>query len=303
MADPVYKPVFGHDKIAAYLERANLFFTANGIGEDKRVSVFLVAIGTKNYDLIKSLTAHTLPQDKSYADLQQILKNHFQPKPLVSITAGCAFVDYWGAVLVIAERYRFYQRTQAVGDSVLDFLADLRRLAITCEFGNFLDEALQDRFVCELKAEGIQKRLLTEPDLTIARAVEVARGMEAAASETKEFKGSNHNPTSKIFQMSGSTPPERQGCHRCGKSDHDGRTCKFRQAKCHSCGKIGHIAPVWRSGQSKRPRNRRGRQNSKKTNLVTAEGQATAELDSELATHACTIMNPFEWIWKYQDRS
>ena len=82
---------------------------------------------------------------------------------------------------------------------MLDFLADLRRLAITCEFGNFLDEALQDRFVCGLKAEGIQKRLLTEPDLTIARAVEIARGMEAAASETKEFKGSNHNPTSKIL--------------------------------------------------------------------------------------------------------
>ena len=92
--------------------------------------------------------------------------------------------------------------------------------------------------------------------------------------------------------MSGSTPPERQGCHRCGKSDHDGRTCKFRQAKCHSCGKIGHIAPVCRSGQSKRPRNRRGRQNSKKTNLVTAEGQATAELDSELAMHACTMSHP-----------
>ena len=154
MADPVYKPVFGQlnafnpedDKIAAYLERANLFFTANGIGEDKRVSVFLVAIQE-----LWSLTAPTLPQDKSYADLQQILKNHFQPKPLV-----------------IAERYRFYQRTQAAGESVLDFLADLRRLAITCEFGNFLDEALRDRFVCGLKAEGIPKRLFTEPDLTIA---------------------------------------------------------------------------------------------------------------------------------------
>ena len=47
---------------------------------------------------------------------------------------------------------------QAVGESVHDFLADLRRLAITCEFKDFLYQLLCDRFVCRFKAEGILEK-------------------------------------------------------------------------------------------------------------------------------------------------
>ena len=104
-----------------------------------------------------------------------MLLAHLRPKPLL-----------------IAERFRFYQCNQAAGESAHVFLADLRCLAITCEFEDFLDQALRDRFVCGLRAEGMQKRLLTKPDLNIARALELAQSIEAAASETKGFK----NPSS-----------------------------------------------------------------------------------------------------------
>ena len=45
--------------------------------------------------------------------------------------------------LVIAERFRFYQRGQKLGESIAEFVADLRRLSIRCEFGEFLDQALR----------------------------------------------------------------------------------------------------------------------------------------------------------------
>ena len=177
MAQPQhgYKPVvFGQldafdpesDNVVAYLKWVDLFFTATDIGPDKQISVFLTVVGSRTNTLIKSLTAPTLPQEKSYEDLKAVLLAHFQPKPLL-----------------IAERIRFCQHNQAGGESVHNFLADLRRLAITCEFEDFLDQALLDRFVC-----GLQKRLLTEPDLNIACALELARSIEAAASETKGFK-------------------------------------------------------------------------------------------------------------------
>ena len=159
------------DNVVAYLERVDLFFIANDIGPDKQVSMFLTVEGSRNYALIKSLTAPTLAQKKSYEDLNAVLLAHFRPKPLM-----------------IAERFHFYQRNQAAGESVHNFVADLRPLAITCEFEHFLDQALRDRFVCGLRAEGMQKRLLTEPDLNIARALELAWIIEAAASETKGFK-------------------------------------------------------------------------------------------------------------------
>jgi hypothetical protein len=95
-----------------------------------------------------------------------------------------------------------------------------------CEFGAFLEEALRDKFVCGLRSEGMQKRLLTEPDLAVGRALEIARGMEKAALETKEFKGQQGN--SKI--LSASKPPFQSrgssnsttSCFRCGKNDHEG---------------------------------------------------------------------------------
>ena len=129
MAEPVtvYTPVFRRleafepegENISTYLERVELYFLANGIAEDKQASVLLTVIGMKNYGIIKSLVAPAQPKDKSYVELLATLKEHFQPKPLI-----------------IAERFRFYQRNQEAGESVLEYV---RRLAITCEFGNVND--------------------------------------------------------------------------------------------------------------------------------------------------------------------
>ena len=112
----------------------------------------------------------------------------------------------------------------------------------------------------------MQKRLLTEPDLNIARALELAMSIEAAALETKGFKdpSSIAGASGKVLNvegaaaasstvlsgqnLSGTSPSGGSYCHRCGCYDHDGGTCKYRQAKCHLCGKIDHISPVCRRG-------------------------------------------------------
>ena len=85
------------ETIATYLECASLYFQANSIAEEKQVAVFLSVIGVKNYSLPRSLTAPERPQDKSYEDLVSALTAHFQPK-----------------LIVIAERFHFYRRNQAV---------------------------------------------------------------------------------------------------------------------------------------------------------------------------------------------
>ena len=59
----------GSETMTAYLERINNYFAANEIAGDKRVPVLLTAIGAKIYTLLRSLTAPTLPHDKSFDDL------------------------------------------------------------------------------------------------------------------------------------------------------------------------------------------------------------------------------------------
>ena len=116
------------DSVTAYVERANLFFQVNDIAEAKQVAVFLSAIGPKMYALLRSLLTPAVPKDKTLAQLVEVLKKHYKPKPLV-----------------IAERFNFHRRSQLTGESVKDFAAKLLRLTIHCEFGVHLDKALRDR--------------------------------------------------------------------------------------------------------------------------------------------------------------
>ena len=48
-----------------------------------------------------------------------------------------------------------------------EFAAELRRLMIHYDFAGHLDETLRDCFMCGLKNETIQKRLLTERELKL----------------------------------------------------------------------------------------------------------------------------------------
>ena len=90
---------FGHlepfdadeESIAAYLERVELYFTANETPEEKRVAVFLSSIGGKNYSLLRDLLAPAKLGEKTVEQLSQALKDHFQPKKVV-----------------IAERFKFH---------------------------------------------------------------------------------------------------------------------------------------------------------------------------------------------------
>ena len=97
-----------------------------------------------------------------------ILKSHFEPK-----------------LLIIAERFHFHRRSQAMEESIGEYLAELRRLSTHCSFGDYLEQALRDRIVCGIRSENIQKRLLAEAELTLKRVVEIAVGMEAAEKTTK----------------------------------------------------------------------------------------------------------------------
>ena len=159
----------------------------------------------------------------------EVLQKHYDPQPLV-----------------IGERFRFYQRSQKPGEMIADFVADLRRFSIKCEFGEFMDQALRDRFVCGARSEALQKKLLTEADLTIKRAQEIAQSMESADLNAKDLKGDAtlRVPTDSVnlTTASSSTSSHKKFglCHRCGRC-HDAKTCNFKEAT------LGHIAPVCRS--------------------------------------------------------
>jgi hypothetical protein len=102
--------------------------------------------------------------------------------------------------------------------------------------------------VCGLRSEPIQKRLLSEANLTLERAQTLAQGLEAADRNVKSLKGTEAEA---IHQLQGSKaaglpPAQSPVCFCCGRSNHTPADCHFKDIEYHNCGKRGHIAPVCR---------------------------------------------------------
>ncbi|KAL5502089.1 hypothetical protein EMCRGX_G008807, partial [Ephydatia muelleri] len=221
------------ESVTVYLERLSQFFIANGIPTVRQGAVLLSVIGSRMYTLLRSLLHPEVPGDKTYEQLVTALQEHFEPKRLV-----------------IVERFHFNRHNQGNGESVLEYVAELKRLAGTCEFGAFLVEALRDRFVCGLANEGILRRLLSEANLDFEKAVQIARGMEAAQESSQEVKVSEV-PVQKV-QDYGSSPAQRgRVCWHCGKKEHQSEHCRFKNAVCYRCHKKGHIEASCKTRQDK----------------------------------------------------
>ena len=132
-----------------------------------------------------------------------------------------------------------------MGESIADFDAVLRKLGIHCEFGATLEESLPDRFVCGLQHEATQRRLLSEPALTYQKALEIAKAMDTADTNTKFFKIPDP-PIRKVSRQIPRTGDSRP-CRSCGRQNQSREDCCFRDTTCYSCGKRGHIAPACKS--------------------------------------------------------
>ena len=236
------------DRIVPYLERVQLYLLANQVEAETKVPAFLSIIGGRAYGVLRDLLAPALPQDTSLERLVATLKKHYEPSKVV-----------------IAERFHFHRREQQAEESIAEFLAALRRLATHCQFGDHLEDSLRDRLVCGLCSESIQKKLLSEADLTLQRALEIAQGMESAERNTKALKQENWEvPVNNVVLK----------CHRCGKSNHKPSDCRFLQATCHSCGKKGHISPVCPSASQDRKYSRGRDRRRQKTNWLETDSPA-----------------------------
>ena len=94
------------------------------------------------YGVLRNLLAPERPKDKSFVEVKELLISHYSPKPIL-----------------VAERVKFHCRNQHESKTIAHFVVELKRLALKCEFGTFLEEALRDRLVYKLKSLKIQREI------------------------------------------------------------------------------------------------------------------------------------------------
>ena len=118
------------------------------------------ACGVATYQLIRNLVTPGKPTNHSFEELVKQVTDHLTPPPSA-----------------IMQRYKFNSRAQKEGETVADYVAELRHLSEHCKFEN-LDEMLRDWLVCGIRDVQVQRRLLAEVDLDFKNAFEFAQAAE-----------------------------------------------------------------------------------------------------------------------------
>ena len=161
-----------------YVERLEYYFLANGItAADKKRAVLISVMGSDAYRLLRSLISPSKPSEKSFAQIMEVLKDHYNPLPSE-----------------IMQRFHFHSRAQKSGKKVATYLAELRGIAEHCNFGASLDDMLRDRLVVGINDAALQRRLLSEPRLNLKKATEIALAHETAIKDSKAIQDGNGTP-------------------------------------------------------------------------------------------------------------
>ena len=112
------------------------------------------------------LVAPAKPGEKDFAELVAALTQRFAPRPSEIVQRYKFHTRFRrqgeSVASEIVQRYKFHTCFRRQGESVAVFVAELRALAQTCNFGDTLKVMLRDRLVCGMDEDFIQRRLLAE---------------------------------------------------------------------------------------------------------------------------------------------
>ncbi|KAJ1156077.1 hypothetical protein NDU88_008802 [Pleurodeles waltl] len=128
--------------------------------------------------------------------------------------------SYGRKINVVLEQYKFYSRMQHEDESIDQFVAALRGLAVTCKFEQIsYDQVLRDQTLMKTKSHKIQDKLwLYGSDLTLKGAVDVARTIEVSEKCIQTVRKNVHDSESNAVVVS-SVNKDSKGC---------GKTCDWK---------------------------------------------------------------------------
>jgi len=221
------------EPIEDFCERFEFYCLANNIkdtegdAQRRKKALFITLLGQATFAKLKVLANPTPVSGLTLEAIMQHLIEHYQPQ-----------------TIEIAERFKFFKRNQLEFESVTRFIAELRSLATTCNFGAYLETAIRDQFVCGLQDTKCQKELLCLSDLTAETALQQARAAEAVHKESESMQSVMKEPEKFLIDGETNAVYYKATCYCCGKQGQIATDCWFRKAKYHLCLKVGHVARV-----------------------------------------------------------
>ena len=217
-----------------YKRRFKIWARVQGLTETAKRDIFLMNIGAEAFSRLSSLCFPKQAEELTFTELIGKMENFYKTKKKV-----------------ISNRALFRERKQEQGETVSDFVMQLKKLCLNCDYGEKVNEELRDQFIIGLKSSKLKKDLMLSDSISFEEAYTKALQDEA-------YKDLDPDPQvpSQTFRVqkrriaaSTSRKKERRDnnkCYRCN-GEHDPKTCGFKTLQCFNCKKFGHAKRACRN--------------------------------------------------------
>ena len=163
----------------------------NSQPEDYKCAILLHTIGIEALRLYNGMKFSAGEDRNKMADILAKYDQHFL-----------------GQTQVFFERFQFNHRDQASGESIDEYLSVLRNMAKTCGFCDCMrDLLIMDCLLLGISDDKTRQELLSTHDLTLNKAIEICRGMEAASLHMKALKNEEINKVKDISKKTKKSAP------------------------------------------------------------------------------------------------
>ncbi|CAB3252670.1 unnamed protein product [Arctia plantaginis] len=86
------------------------------------------------------------------------------------------------------ERHKFFKRDQRELESAEQYVFELNKMAVQCEFKDLRDDLVCSRLICGIRDIALSERLLREPDMRLEKAIEICRLAEMSRMQARNIK-------------------------------------------------------------------------------------------------------------------
>lgn len=240
-----------------FKQNYDIFEEAAGIKsqtENMRIASFLNTIGEEALELFNSFNL-SVKERKCFTQIQNAFENHCMAKKRI-----------------VHERFKFFSRRQCKNEMLKTYLADLTKMAATCDFKEQKYSLIRDQFVSGILDKALQADLLLfEDDLNFDKIVELLEQLsvyhhqqkDQAAEEASDdiiteelfpvqLRKTNDTESVGMIELIGLTKVLKEekpkseyfGEHPCKRCNlkHKFRDCPAFGKNCLKCFQLNHFA-------------------------------------------------------------
>ena len=240
--------------------------------EEEKCSYLLLWIGEKGRDVFNTWTLT--------ADEKKVLKTYYDGFEAYVIPKANP----------IFARYKFHERMQGDSENFDHFVTELKLLVKPCNYDKS-DEMVRDRIVFATNSTRVREKLLCYgPDLTLEKAIDIARSHEVSQQQLKTMDCATVSGAQSVHAVSSRRPfkPDqgRYGrkadamqdeCKACGREHSRAEDCPAKGRQCNNCNKFNHFARMCRSA----PQQRQFKAKAKRMHAISDTGEQQSD-DDEL---------------------